>query len=391
MMIIMTKKKEILRSQYWTIVSLGLLAMTLTHRVSGQNSTTSPDTASTGTSRYQQELSSLQRAISRNFYDSATGYYKEWPGPDQPRHPYTYLWSLCALFQADNEIEKLEPRATLLQPLLSIIRDYEDPAPPQPGFADYIRKFSGGERYYDDNQWLGITALDAYARTKDPQYPSLGREIYTFMMTGYDTVLTGGLYWKENRKTSKNTCSNGPGILVALQLYEATKDRGYLDTALMLYHWVNKTLKAPSGLYYDNITIKGRISTPILSYNTGTMLESNIYLYECTGDKNFLQEAISIADSSLPYFYGGTRFRDSYWFNVVLLRAYQHLLTYDKDTKYIMGFKNCLDYVLQNEKNERGLFAEKGKLLDLVAHAGMLEMLARFAWLDQKGIIAHQQ
>jgi len=177
---------------------------------------------------------------------------------------------------------------------------------------------------------------------------------------------------------------------VALQLYEATKDRGYLDTALMLYHWVNKTLKAPSGLYYDNITIKGRISTPILSYNTGTMLESNIYLYECTLDKYYLQQAIAIADSSLPYFYGGTRFRDSYWFNVVLLRGYQHLLTYDKDTKYILGFKKCLDYALQNEKNERGLFAEKGKPLDLVAHAGLLEMLARFAWLDQKGILAHQ-
>jgi hypothetical protein len=45
---------------------------------------------------------------------------------------------------------------------------------------------------------------------------------------------------------------------------------------------------------------------------------------------------------------------------------------------------------LQNEKTERGLFAEKGKSFDLVAHAGLLEMLARFAWLDQKGILAHQ-
>jgi Cupin len=60
-------------------------------------------------------------------------------------------------------------------------------------------------------------------------------------------------------------------------------------------------------------------------------------------------QAIAIADSSLPYFYGGTKFRDSYWFNAVLLRGYQHLLQYDK------------------------------------------EMLARFAWLDRKNILAHQQ
>jgi hypothetical protein len=369
----------------WTIFSFLLLTNLLSDKTPGQ------DRVSTGTGSYQKELAALKSAIDRNFYDSAAGYYKEWPGADQPRHPYTYLWSLCALFQADNEIEKLEPHAKLLQPLLSMIRDYEDPAPPQPGFADYIRKFTGGERYYDDNQWLGITALDAYARTKDSTYLSLGHEIYTFMMTGYDTVLSGGLYWKENRKTSKNTCSNGPGILVALQLYEATKDHSYLDTALLLYRWVNKTLKAPSGLYYDNMTIKGRISTPILSYNTGTMLESNLYLYECTDDKSYLQQAVSIADSSLPYFYGGIRFRDSYWFNAVLLRGYQHLLRYDKDTKYILGFKKCLDYALQNEKNDQELFAEKGKDLDLVAHGGMLEMLARFAWMEKQGILTHQQ
>ena len=143
--------------------------------------------------------------------------------------------------------------------------------------------------------------------------------------------------------SSKNTCSNGPGVLVAIQLYQATKDKNYLDAALKIFNWTNAKLQAPSGLYWDNIRTKdGSISKPILSYNTGTMLQSNLYLYESTGDKKYLKDANAIADSSLTYFYGKDKFRDNYWFNAVLLRAYQHLLKYNKDTKYIVGFKNAL-------------------------------------------------
>jgi hypothetical protein len=75
-----------------TTLSFFLLVIAISNKVLSQ------ERAFTGTGRYQQEMSSLQRAIDGNFYGSAAGYYKERPGNDQPRHPYTYLWSLCALF-----------------------------------------------------------------------------------------------------------------------------------------------------------------------------------------------------------------------------------------------------------------------------------------------------
>ncbi len=338
---------------------------------------------------YKKEMQSLQTAIKENFYDKVSGYYFVVTDPAEREkkgtylREYTYIWSLCALYQAANEIEKLDQQTELMKPLLTIMNDYYNPAPPQPGYSDYIMKLMPGERYYDDNQWIGITALDAFARTKNKAHLKLGKLIYDFMMTGYDTVLGGGMYWKEGSKSSKNTCSNGPGALVALQLYQATKNKTYLDTALMIYNWTNEKLQAPSGLYWDNIRTKdGIISRPILSYNTGTMLQSNIYLYECTGDKKYLKQATSIADSSLLFFYSNHHFRDDYWFNAVLLRAYQHLLKYNKDTRYILGFKSALDDALQHDKNGQGLFTGRGKTLNLVAHGGMLEILARFAWLE---------
>lgn len=337
--------------------------------------------------KYYKEMKQLQGAIQKNFYDSAAGYYKEVVSPKPNDNPYSYLWPICAMYQAVHEIEKLEKKPDLMNPMLRIIRAYYDPAPPAPGYASYIIKFKGGDRFYDDNQWIGITSMDAYSKNKEAQHLNIGKEIYSYMMTGFDTVLAGGLYWQENKKVSKNTCSNGPGIILALQLYQATKQKTYLDTALLLYNWVNKTLKTASGLYYDNMSVKDhKVTKWIFSYNTGTMLQSNLYLYECTGNKKYLLEATAIADSSLTYFYGNGKFRDNYWFNAVLLRGYQHLLKYNNDTKYIKGFQQCVDHALANNKNQQGLF-QKDHLLDLVEHGGMLEILARFAWLEQKGLL----
>jgi rhamnogalacturonyl hydrolase YesR len=287
------------------------------------------------------------------------------------------------MIQANNEIEKLSGSKELVPRTLNIIKEYYDPSAPAPGYASYIMKLKGGDRFYDDNQWIGIACMDAYKREKKPAYLNQALMMYRYMMTGYDTVLQGGIYWQENKKVSKNTCSNGPGIILALQLYQATKEKGYLDTALLLYKWVNDQLKTPSGLYYDNIRIGNhKIGRAVFSYNTGTMLQSNVYLYEITKDKKYLKQAIAIADSALAYFHGNGSFRDDYWFNAVLLRAYQHLLQYHKDKKYIKAFQVCTDHALKNNRDALGLMG-KDKTLDLVAQSGMLEILARLAYLEK--------
>ncbi len=333
---------------------------------------------------YKKQMIQLQQSIENNFYDPASGFYKETIVVEKGKNAYSYLWPLCGMIQANNEIEKVNKTAGLVSKTMQIIQEYYDASPPAPGYASYIMKFKGGDRFYDDNQWIGIACMDAYFRDKKKSYLQTGKVIYKYMMTGFDTVLNGGLYWQENKKTSKNTCSNGPGIILALQLYKATKDRSYLDTAILLYNWVNEKLKAPNGLYYDNINVKtNKIGKAMFSYNTGTMLQSNVYLYEVTKENKYLKEAVSIADSALNYFNGNGKFRDSYWFNAVLLRGYQHLLQHKKDTKYIAAFKHCTDNALENNMNNLKLMG-KDKTLDLVSQSGMLEILARLAWLESK-------
>lgn len=344
---------------------------------------------STKTDFYKSEMQDLHSAIETNFHDSISGYYFVELDPTKREtkfgyyREYSWLWALCAMFEATNEVEKVDKDANLVDDIFENIQHYYDPAPPTPGYGEYIVKLNRGQRYYDDNQWIGIAGLDIYERTGKKAYFDLGKSMYDFMMTAYDTKLGGGLYWRENDFESKNTCSNGPGVIVALKLYKVTNHEAYLDTALMIYNWTNEKLQTSSGLYYDNIKTKDEsIGKAIFSYNTGTMLQSNVYLYEITGNEMYLKRAINIADSSLQYFYGNEKFRDGYWFNAVLLRGYQHLLKHHKDLKYIRGFKKCLDNALKENKNDKGLFSANGNTYNLVEHGGMLEILARFAFLE---------
>jgi len=339
---------------------------------------------------YKSEMESLHSAIESNFHDNVSGYYFVDLDPAKRetkfghKREYSWLWALCAMFEATNEIEKVDKNANLVDKIFKSMQPYYDPALPKPGYGEYIVKLSQGQRYYDDNQWIGITALDIYERTGKKAYLDLGKSMYDFMMTASDTTLGGGLYWRENDFETKNTCSNGPGIIVALKMYKATKKKKYLDNALKIYDWTNEKLQTSTGLFYDNIKVKdGSIGKAVFSYNSGTMLQSNVYLYEITGDKKYLQRATKIADSSLDYFYGGEKFRDGYWFNAVLLRGYQHLIKYNKDLKYIFAFKKCLDNSLKENKNEKGLFKANDGVYNLVEHGGMLEILARFAYLEE--------
>ncbi|RYY12486.1 MAG: glycoside hydrolase family 76 [Chitinophagaceae bacterium] len=329
---------------------------------------------------YKTEMVKLYKAIRDNYFDSSSGYYREFPKTQEQKNKASYLWPICAIFQAENEIEAVQKQRNLIPATVSIINKYYDKRPPAPGYASYPPELGGGDRFYDDNQWIGITFLDAFERLKNKTYLDKGKEIYQFMMTAYDSTAGGGLYWEEGKPT-KNTCSNGPGIILALQLYKATKEKRYLDTALLLYEWVNKKLYDGAGLYYDNINTKsGKIDQKKYSYNTGTMLQSNLYLLELTGDKKYLSTAIEIADAATVYFYGTGKFRDNLWFNAVMLRAFIHLRKHHPDNKYLLAFKTCTDQTIRENKNQNGLIGI-GKVNDIVSQGGMLEILAKFSAL----------
>lgn len=330
---------------------------------------------------------SLAGAIDRSFYLPAADYYREHaPGSAQEK-PFSFLWPLCSMWEATHELGKVTGNFAMFDRVFAIVQKYHDPAPPAPGYASYVMSEGGGARFYDDNQWIGITAMDALARTGDSIWLPVATNIYRFMMTGYDTAGGGGLYWKEHDHTTKNTCSNAPGVLLAMQLYNTTRNRSYLDTALQLYNWTFANLRDSSGLYWDNVRLPSRtVDKRRYSYNTGTMLQANLYLYEATQNTKYLHEAQLMAKNASAFFLGGENFKDGFWFNAVLMRGYIHLMQHDKSPQYILQFKRILANALKNNMHESGI-AGRQKPMDLVAQGGLLEMLARMAWLQREKLI----
>ncbi|MEO8414254.1 MAG: glycoside hydrolase family 76 protein [Ginsengibacter sp.] len=340
-------------------------------------------TARRSKSMYEGRIDTLHKNIYQHFYDAANALYYETNDVKQGEKPHSYLWPLCALIQAANEEEALRPQKDFMTPVMKAIEQYHSGIPPAPAYQAYVMKEQKDSRFYDDNQWVAIACLDSYERTKKQQYLDIAKDIYHFMMTGFDTISGGGLYWKEDEKTSKNTCSNGPGIIMALRLYEITNSSHYLDTALFLYNWVNAHLQAPEGVYYDNIKIPSlEIGRAFYTYNAGTMLQSNVLLYNITNNKKYLQEARRIAAIAKKVFYKNGRLPGNYWFNAVLLRGYQELYTIDKNKDYIQFFIDDANRIWQDEKDENGLVG-KGKRKSLIDQAAMIEIYARLAELNE--------
>ena len=136
----------------------------------------------------------LYKTIYRTYYDSATGLFTETNNKAADEHPNCYLWPLCGLVQAANEMEVLEPGRSYLEPVIKAIDQYYSVKHGIGGYDSYVVKQGGGDRFYDDNQWIGLAYMDAYARTKRKIFLDRSVEIYRFMMSGYDTVTGGGLY-----------------------------------------------------------------------------------------------------------------------------------------------------------------------------------------------------
>jgi rhamnogalacturonyl hydrolase YesR len=331
---------------------------------------------------YSIRIKLLQQSIDNKLKDSKQGLYYETTDSIQKENPHSWLWPLCAYIQAANEMEVLEPGKQYMLPVEQAIDQYYSAKPPHPAYQDYVVKERLSSRFYDDNQWIAIAYLDAYNRNHKKKYLQVSEMICRFMLGGLDTVAGGGIYWKEGDKTTKNTCSNGPGILVLLQLYKVIHKAEYLKTALDIYQWTNAHLQSPEGTYWDNIqTSTLKIGNAIFTYNTGTMLQSNVLLYQITKDRKYLAQAERIAKAGREYFFKNGRLPNgNYWFNAVMLRGYEELYKVDKDKAWINFYQQDGDAIWNAERDANNMLGPNTskKLID---QAAMIEIYARLQQL----------
>lgn len=331
---------------------------------------------------YKSRIAALNAAINSKLKDQKAGLYYETTDSSKNENKHSWLWPLCALLQAANEMDVIEPSKNYMQPVEGAVDQYYSETLSVPAYQDYVLNERLSSRFYDDNEWIAIVFLDAYNRTHQNKYLEKSKMIYRFIRSGTDTVAGGGVYWKEGDKKTKNTCSNGPAILVALQLYKITKQAEYLKTAITIYNWTNQHLQSPDGLYYDNIEIPTlKIGKALYTYNTGTMLQANALLYQITKSRKYLIEAQRIAKSGKQHFFVNGRLPNGeYWFNAVMLRGYQELYKIDHNKAWIDFYIEDGNQIWNQERDAANLVGTKS-VKRLIDQGAMLEIYARLEQL----------
>ena len=313
---------------------------------------------------------------------------------------YSYLWPYSGTFSAVSALYEVTQdtlyKSLLDKKVLVGLEEYFDTQRAPEAYASYIRTAPQSDRFYDDNVWLGIDFTDTYLATKEDKYLQKAKLIWKFIESGMDDNLGGGIYWCEQKKGSKNTCSNAPGSVLALKLFKATQDSAYLKRGEQLYKWTQAQLQDSTDyLYFDNISLNGRIGKAKFAYNSGQMMQSASLLYQLTGKEEYLTDAQNIAQACHNYFFTdytpehGEAFRmikqGDVWFTAVMLRGFIELYHIDHNKTYLDSFNKSLDHAWEHARDEKGLFNtdftgnNRNERKWLLTQAAMVEMYARLA------------
>ena len=169
----------------------------------------------------------------RENYPADASYKATYLAGESAGNPFSYLWPFSGTLSAVVALVETvgwEAYGPLLDTVvLPGLREYADDRRRPFAYASYIASAPVSDRFYDDNIWLGIDFTDLYAATRQQRFLDEAERIWLFIASGTDDRLGGGIYWCEQKKESKNTCSNAPGAVFALKLYLATGREHYLE------------------------------------------------------------------------------------------------------------------------------------------------------------------
>lgn len=328
-------------------------------------------------------------------------------GQDTARHDkVAYLWPTSGMLSAVNALigttGATKYRELLEQEIIPGLQAYYDTTRTPHCYQSYIARAGHSDRFYDDNVWLGIDFTESYRLLNDKRYLDAARQIWKFIESGQDSILGGGIYWCEQKKHSKNTCSNAPAAVLALKLYAATREKPYLTAGQTLYQWTKTRLQdATDHLYFDNIALDGTLNKTKFAYNSGQMLQAAALLYEATGQQHYLDDARALAEACSKHFFmpftddAGRKFNalrnGNTWFTAIMLRGFEELYRIDRNPQYLNDFVLTLQYACRHNPNRNKLMDDEVMVTPakhpkaqkwLLTQAAMIEMCARLSAFD---------
>ncbi len=291
-------------------------------------------------------------------------------------------WPLGQVLAASLDTAKLTGDYTDFETLSKQMDRYLTPGG---GYAPgTIGLFGNGDRYFDDNAWIGLVYVQAYAQTGNTEYLARAQSTFGFMETGIQP--DGGILWVENSESpSYNTCTHGPAIELALRLYQATGNEHYKDRAQKLTDVMDSKLRQADGMYADNYNLgSGHVDPKHYSYNQGTPIGAHLLWYQVTGDEHHLELAKQTAESSLKEFTPEGLWKASPAFNAIFLRNLIQL-----DPKYRDVLDTHLEHAWQHgmdpgtglfNASDMGQYEHQPGKMGTIDQAGLTQLYALQAW-----------
>lgn len=331
------------------------------------------------------------QAMQKYYYQPQSSLYSNTYPPRG--NQYSYNWEFGQALSATIDMSTL-PKVGgqyvgAVQSRLNGLRAYWDSQSTPPGYDSYVLSpyGNGGDKFYDDNDWIGLDLMHLYELNKNPALLKRAEQIFALEEHGWDTNPShpdpGGVYWTQaSWSQDRNTVSNAPAAELGLYLYQVTGDESYFDWAKKMYDWVNTYMLAPNGLYYDHVDLQGNLNKVEWSYNQGTMIGASVLFYEITGQRSYLTRAENIAKASLNYYETNNRlyqqdpiFNAIYFENLLVLQAVHH------DPKYRQAMQAYADNVWQNDRDTATNIFTFGSTspVDLLNQAAMVQIYATLA------------
>jgi Glycosyl hydrolase family 76 len=272
-------------------------------------------------------------AMQRFFYvpDGTSLYALTWPRP-RGGHRYAYVWEFSRALAGTLAVAGLPAElgggphyASAVDDRFQALDLYWDRGASPPAFDSYVRAEGGGDKYYDDNVWLGLAFVQRY---RQGLTSSLDRatQIFAFGRAGWDTherdPRPGGVFWVDQRTgLGRSNHDRGAGATagyaeLGLHLLLLTGDDSFCGDgsigarpaspgAANMMNWVNAHLDSSRrgyGPFWNVVRRDGSIDTNLWSYNQGVMIGACVLRYQVSGAIEYLEQARAIARRTLEHY-----------------------------------------------------------------------------------------
>lgn len=157
--------------------------------------------------------------------------------------------------------------------------------------------------YIDDMEWMLLACIRASQTMKIAPNVWLreAKDLYDMIyQDGFNKEL-GAVRWTVNSDWnnlgSYNSCANGPYMTAAAMLYNLTGEEDYLETAKTIYKFMKENNLFEDGFVKDGPKENSRGWA--FTYNQGTWVGGLLELYKATGEKTYYDTAVDLIDKSI--------------------------------------------------------------------------------------------